>query len=153
MAKRKAKTSERGGGRLSAEEAAILAAIEAMRSAVAYREAEGLRRERSALALAKADPGSKERAAAGMLISTWMSIGTLMKGVKTKGPFFKILPICQMYKALREAVEFLRKTTSDETFAQELFELYDEWEAWVDAQGFDPAYVTAMCGGLTARFG
>jgi hypothetical protein len=151
MAKRK-KSAARSGARLSSDDASILIAIEALRRDPVYREAEHLRRKAKGL-MAKAEEGSAEHRAIRVLIATWTGIATLMQGVKAKSPFFRLLPICQMFKVLQAEIEYLRKTLDEQQFAIELFELYDEWEAWVEEQGFSPAYVTAMCGGLSAKFG
>jgi phytoene/squalene synthetase len=131
----------------------ILLAIENLRSNPAYQAAEALRRKSRGKRLAKAKVGSKEHTAICLLITTWISIAHLLKGVEDKSPFFNTLPICHMYRALKDEIEFLRKTLDSQTFARELEELYEEWEAWLDKMGLSKQYVTAMCGGMTARFG
>jgi hypothetical protein len=151
MAKKKG-SARRPSMKLSSDDASILMAIESLRSDEAYRSAEYLRRK-SKEGMANAAEGSDEYRSIRILIGTWMTIATLMKSVKTKDPFFRLLPICNMFKALQAEIEFLRKNLNQEDFARELFELYDEWEAWLDEQGVSQQYVTAMCKGLTARFG
>jgi hypothetical protein len=153
MAKRKRKVSAgRSGRKLSSHDAAILVAIDSMRSDEVYRAAELLRR-RGDGGMAKAPEGSDEYKAIRVLIATWMTIATLMKSVKAKDAFFRILPICHMYRALKNEINHLRNTLSQADFAREVQELNDEWEAWLEQQGLSAAYVTAMCGGLTAKFG
>jgi hypothetical protein len=151
MAKTKSKPS--AARPLSSADASILTAIELLRSDQVYRAAEALRRKNAGKTMAQAAEGTDEHRSIRILIATWMSIATLMKTVKDKSPFFRLLPICQMYQALQAEIEYLRKTLSQANFAYEVQELYDEWDAWVEEQGLSPQYVTAMCGGLTAKFG
>ena len=151
MAKSKV-PARRTSSKLSSDDAAILMAIESLRSDEAYRVAELMRRK-SKGGMAKAPEGSDEHKSIRILVATWMTIATLMKGVKVKDPFFRLLPICHMFKALQEEIEWLREHLDDAQFARELFELYDEWEAWLEEQGLSAQYVTAMCKGLTAKFG
>lgn len=131
----------------------ILLAIESLRSNPAYQAAEALRRKSRGKRLAKSRPGSKEHQAVCLLITTWISIAILVARAEDKAAFFNTLPICHMWRALKDEIEYLRKTLDNKDFAKELEELNGEWEAWLQTMGLSASYVSAMCGGLTARFG
>lgn len=139
--------------RVSAADASLLAAIEALRTNPAYREAEEMRRKVGALSMAQAPEGSRERTGIQMLVGTWISIATLLRAAKHKGDLYRILPICHMYRAFVDAIKQLREIAGSDDYARELDELYEDWQDWCDRMELDPHYVTALCGGITARFG
>jgi N-acyl-D-aspartate/D-glutamate deacylase len=132
-------------------DAAILASIDGLRAHPAYQAAEALRRGTigSAAAMARAHPGSDEFRAVVLLVSTWETIALMMSAVKKKGPIFGTLPVCHMYRELRAAIEQLGNAVKTD----ELDKLYRDYEAWLKSEGLKAEYVSALCGGLHARFG
>lgn len=132
-------------------DAAILAAIDGLRAHPAYQAAEALRRGTvgSAAAMVRAHPGSDEFRAVVLLISTWETIALMMSAVKKKGPIYGTLPVCHMYRELQAAIKQLGSAVKTE----ELEKLYKDYDAWLKAQDLKPEYVSALCGGLHARFG
>lgn len=130
---------------------AILAQINALRDHPAYQAAEALRRGTigGAATMAKAPKSSDELRAVLLLISTWQTIAVMLGAMRRKDSAYRQLPICHMYRELRAAIEQL----SPGDHAAELKALYEDYEAWLEARGLDAGYVSALCGGLHARFG
>jgi hypothetical protein len=131
----------------------ILLAIETLRSNPAYHAAEVLRRATpgSSAAMAGAPEGSPERSAIQLLIGTWESIGVLADGLKKRDDIFTVTPACHMWRELKPAIEALRRYLPG--YAENFEELNDAHEAWLKKQKKNAKYVSAVCGGLYARFG
>jgi hypothetical protein len=129
----------------------ILAQIDKLREHPAYQAAEALRRGTAggAAAMAKATKGSDEQRAALLLLSTWQTIGVMVSAMRRKDSAYRQLPVCHMYRELKAAIEQL----ADKDQAVQIQRLYDDYEAWLEARGLDATYVSALCGGLHARFG
>lgn len=132
-------------------DAAILATISGLRSLSSYQAAEALRRSTlgGSGAMAKAPKGSDEHRAVVLLISTWETIAVMVGGMKKKDGAFRVLPICHMYRELRDAIKHL----GDGVSVAELEDLYVEYEAWLKAKKLSAEYVSAVCGGMHAKFG
>ena len=129
----------------------ILAQINALREHPAYQAAEALRRGTAggAAVMAKAPKSSDELRAVLLLISTWQTIAVMVSAMRRKDGAYRQLPVCHMYRELQAAIEQL----CDRDRAAELKRLYDDYDAWLAARGLEAGYVSALCGGLHARFG
>lgn len=132
-------------------DSAILEAVDRLRAHPAYQAAEALRRSTvgSAAAMARAHPGSDEFRAVVLLISTWETIALMVNTVKKKGSLYGTLPVCHMYRELQAAIKQLGSAVKTE----ELEKLYKDYDAWLKTQDLRAEYVSALCGGLHARFG
>jgi hypothetical protein len=142
-----------GRKRALADEAAVLVAIEMMRSNPAYQAAEALRQHTSdgSVGMAKAPPDSPEHKAVLLLISTWESIALMALSLKQKDRIFEVTPVCHMQRELRAAIEVLRE--SFPSIGANFAALDSEYHAWMAKNKRDARYVTAACNGLHARFG
>jgi hypothetical protein len=135
------------------DETEILLAIETLRNNPEYHAAEVMRRETpgSSAAMAGMPEGSPQRSAIQLLIGTWESIAVLADGLKKQNKIFTVTPVCHMWRELKPAVEVIRGYVP--RYAENFEELNDAHEAWLKKQKKDAKYVTAVCGGLYARFG
>lgn len=135
------------------DEATVLFAIETLRGNPEYHAAEVLRRNTagSSATMAAMPEGSAERRAVLLLISTWESIAVLTSGLKKRDKIFAVTPVCHMWRELEAAIRIFRENFSH--YAESFEDLYQAHEAWLRKQKKDAKYVTAVCGGMYARFG
>jgi hypothetical protein len=84
-----------------------------------------------------------------LLISTWETIAVMLSNVKRKDRAFRVLPICHMYRELQAAIKQLGEGAN----TAELGRLYQQYEEWLKSRALDADSVSALCGGLHARFG
>jgi hypothetical protein len=135
------------------DQIAVLLAIEMLRSNPEYHVAEVLRRQTAggAAAMAAAAEGSAQRSAVLLLIGTWESIAVLADGLKKRDKIFTVTPVCHMWRELKPAVQALRQYFP--RYAENFEDLNEAHEAWLKKQKKDAKYVSAVCGGLYARFG
>ena len=99
----KAKSSAKVGG---SDEAALLLAIEALRGATEYQQAELMRRSLGAEQMARSKPDSKQYAGIRYLIGTWEGIAaTVYAGAISKDRFFETQPVCHMWDALEDGIK------------------------------------------------
>lgn len=137
------------------DETAILLAIETLRSNPEYHASEVLRRKTvgGSAAMAATSEGSAERSAVLLLIGTWESIAVLMDGLKKVDKIFAVTPICHMYRELEGGIAALRTYFHFDGYAKRFEDLNAAHMAWLAKQKKDGKYVSAVCGGLYARFG
>ena len=137
------------------DETAILLAIETLRSNPEYHAAEVLRRKTvgGSAAMAATAEGSAERSAVLLLIGTWESIAVLMKGQNKRDKIFAVTPVCHMYRELEPGVNAVRNYFQFQEYAKDFEELRKAHRTWLEKQKKNGKYVSAVCGGLYARFG
>jgi hypothetical protein len=128
--------------------------IDLLRCTTAYQAAEILRRRvGSAVKMANMPESTNEHAAIRLLVGTWEGIATTARmGAINLDRLFRIQPICHMWRELQDAVEAMRARYGADYGANFQW-LYEEWEDWCNENDFEPAYVSAMCGGIHGRFG
>src|SRR6476646_7644139 len=93
----------------------ILAVLHNMRTAAYYLEAEMLRRQKGAAALANSPPDSEDQASIRCLIGTWEMIAaiTLPLAEEDRKRVFEVFPILHMYTELKGAIEVYRAKDAD----------------------------------------
>ena len=129
----------------------ILAVLHNMRTAAYYLEAEMLRRQKGAAAMANSSPDSEDQAAIRCLVGTWEMIAaiTLPLGENDRKRVFEVFPILHMYSALEGAIEVYR--AEDPDFAEKFERLKNEQDDWLNADGL--RYRSGQIGGVHAYFG
>lgn len=128
-----------------------------LRSGLAYRQAEILRRKKYAgsagvkkWAALKED--SVEYGSLRLLIGTWDSMGSQILALPPadRVPFYQTNPVGYMWELLKPAVMEIRKKIGHD-YAKNFEKLAEAYKAWLQSQ--PPEYQTAAQNGLSAQFG
>jgi hypothetical protein len=136
---------------MTGEEIAVLLALETLRNNPEYHAAEVLRRSTpgGSAKMVLEKESSRAYGAILLLISTWEAIAVMVSSVKRTDRIFEITPVCNMYLALEDAIQALRKTIPG--FAANFIALKAAYDAWLKNK--DGEYKSAACNGLHAKFG
>jgi hypothetical protein len=126
----------------------------AIRSGVAYREAERLRRRIGESKLMALSPmSSEEYAAVRLLIGTWDSIAARVRaGDIPEDSFFQSNPVQHMWEALEGAIRVIAKRSKGKSYAENFRWLRRRFRTWL-AKPTSRKYRTAAKMGTNAHFG
>lgn len=126
----------------------------AIRSGVAYQDAERLRRRvGSSRIMALSPMTSEDYAAARLLIGTWDSIAARVRaGDIPRVPFFQTSPVSHMWDALKDAIKVIRKRSKGPRYARDFQWLHATFAAWLRTPA-GRKYRTAAKQGINAHFG
>jgi hypothetical protein len=130
-----------------------LLGVWALRSGSEYRAAELLRRTVGSSREMASDPKTKEYAAARLLIGTWDTIGALVRqGDVPQDKVLATFPICDMWKALVDAIEIIRREKDGAGYAENFEWLYKASQPPKKGKQ-SKKYSSGDCSGIHLLFG